>query len=204
MTRTIIAVVFFTIHASPFKARAAESCTTLRPGASPAAASTIGIFADARLAPEIAARALGAWSDCAAWAPELPRFTLGRSGTRDLFVVYDPAAIGAAERCGAFQGRTITLFSRTRNRHGSVVGCGSLTQNLIHELGHALGLADSPRSCNSFAMSKLDPNNRFHRRVQPAECRALEARWVPLPLPPVSPWTEPLEAPLVAAGVAYP
>ena len=58
-----------------------------------------------------------------------------------------------------------------------MVACGALGQNLMHELGHALGLADAPPSCDSFAMAKLNPRNVFHRRVRPVECQLVEARW---------------------------
>lgn len=97
-----------------------------------------------------------------------------------MFVEFDPSAIGPDEQCGRFAGRTITLFARTRTDAGSVVGCGSLEQNLMHELGHFLGLADAPAACDSFAMAKLNPRNVFHRRVQPVECRLVDRRWRPL------------------------
>ncbi len=163
---------------------AADDCSALRPDAHRAAALAIRLDVDPRLPIDVVEGAMDAWGVCTNQAREVPPFVIGERGTRELFVRFDPEAIGEGERCGSFQGREITLYTRTRNRQGSVVFCGSLTQNLIHELGHALGLADAPPSCSSFAMAKLGPNNRYHRAVRGPECRALAARWIRLPTAP--------------------
>ncbi len=161
-------------------APANAECSRLRPSAAPAAARTIGLFVDERLPRAAVKRAVRAWATCPSYGHGFPSFEVGLGGTRSLFVEFDPAAIGPDEQCGNFAGRTITLFARTRTYGGSVVACGALGQNLMHELGHALGLADAPPSCDSFAMAKLNPRNVFHRRVQPVECRLVEDRWRPL------------------------
>jgi len=174
-------VVFTMLATGMATAALSETCAALRPNLRPAAASTLGIFGDARVPEKVLERAVAAWSSCSSDSRRFPTLSIGRGGTRNLFVHFDPTAIGPHERCGEFSGRTITLFARTRTDSGAVVGCGSLSQNLIHELGHAFGLADAPRSCSSFSMAKLNPRNRFHRHVQPAECSLLLERWLPLP-----------------------
>ena len=179
LRRFLVAVVGVSVWAAP-GAIAAE-CVSLRPGLGPAAASSVGLFVDPRLPAHEVERAVDAWGVCSEPGGDFPPLRVGTAGTRDLFIRFDPAAIGLAERCGEFSGRTITLFSRTRASDGSVVRCGSLAQNLTHELGHALGLADAPRTCDSFAMAKLNPSNGFHRKVQPAECRWIGQRWQTLP-----------------------
>lgn len=176
-TLVVIALLWLPSIAAPL---AAEECSSLRSSASPAAASAIGLFVDARLPSAVVKRAIRAWAACPSYGGGFPSFVVGRGGTRSLYVEFDPAAIGPEEQCGRFSGRNITLFSRTRTRHGSVIGCGALALNLMHELGHALGLADAPRSCDGFAMAKLNPNNAFHRRVQSLECRLVDQRWLPL------------------------
>jgi hypothetical protein len=197
-----VLTIFAATHAASLPA--ADRCSTLRPDVGVAAAVTVGVFSDPRLPTAVVDRAVDAWSVCSSYAPDLPTLELGRSGTRDLFVEFDPEAIGSGERCGTFQGRTITIFALTRTRRGTIVSCGSLTRNLIHELGHALGLADAPTGCSSFAMAKLGPSNGVHRRVRAAECRALTARWVRLPEPPAAPWPSPNGALRVASSSAYP
>ncbi len=202
VTRTLIllSVVAAQLVMSPLFA---DRCSSLRPDARVAAAVTVGVFPDPRLPVAVMERAVAAWSVCSGPETEMPRLEIGRHGTRDLLVEFDPAAIGSDERCGSFQMRTITIFARTRTQHGNVVSCGSMIQNLTHELGHALGLADAPRSCSSFAMAKLGPNNGFHRRVRAAECQALSARWVQLPAPPPI-WTGVEGDSRVAASSVYP
>ncbi len=182
---------------------AAGECTRTRALDPPPMASSIGLFADPRLPAAVVRRAISAWSVCPAYGRDFPGLTVGRSGTRDLFVKFDPSAVGVDDACGRFSGREITLYARTRTRAGNIVGCGPLSQNLMHEIGHALGLADAPRSCDSFAMAKLNPRNRFHRRVQPSECRLLARRWI-VAGPALPAESRLMATPFGASGPGYP
>ena len=155
----------------------AGECVALNPSSRPTAAATIGLFPSADLPRAVVRRAVGAWSSCSRTPGDMPRLVVGEAGTRDLLVRFRAEAVGSDGRCGTFSGRTITLYGRTRSAGGQVRSCGSLAQNLTHELGHAFGLADAPASCDTFAMAKLNPSNRYHRRVQPGECELLRERW---------------------------
>lgn len=151
-------------------------CAGLREGAGGASGSSIGITVEGPLRESALERAIGAWAACAAYGSGFPSLRRGGVGTRQLRVRFDPDAVGDA-RCGAFSGRTITLYARMRSWRGSLVPCGSLWRNLAHELGHALGLRDAPPSCDTFMMAKINRHNGAHRAVQEPECRLLEERW---------------------------
>jgi hypothetical protein len=60
------------------------------------------------------------------------------------------------------------------------VPCGSLPQNLAHELGHVLGLGDIQNrgSCRTEIMGFVTPTSAYRRRVTPQECTAAGSRWL--------------------------
>jgi hypothetical protein len=82
-------------------------------------------------------------------------------------------------RCGSFRGNQIQVFRRARKRAGGVRSCGSLGQNLAHEIGHSFGLDDHPRDLHwqHHIMSRLHPGNLFSRRVDDSECDAVDVLW---------------------------
>ena len=58
--------------------------------------------------------------------------------------------------------------------------CGSLPQNLAHELGHVLGLGDLQNrgSCRTEIMGFVTPTSAYRRRVTRQECIAAGSRWL--------------------------
>ena len=133
--------------------------------------------------------ALAQWERCVNYAADFPRLFLlrdgdvdaveGRGATSVLEVVWVRSNSGD-ERCGAFRGRRLTLWSSARTASGTIRSCGSVALNLAHELGHALGLADSAEhdACDGTIMAALSARNLHRRTVSEEECRLAGRRWI--------------------------
>lgn len=146
--------------------------------------------------------AISLWSRCGNYRSDFPVFVAGVPGTRVIWIRRERQSF--SKTCGSFAGKRVVLYDVAMSRGGKRMACGSLAQNLAHELGHVLGLEDSPRvrPCESHIMAKLTLENRFRRRVQAPECRAAGARWRTVAegaLPPPLPET-PAELSSPAAG----
>ena len=79
----------------------------------------------------------------------------------------------------------IEVFRTVLDHNRRVLGCGSLAENLAHELGHLLDLADGGRDrvCQSSVMGslyawKLDSKRRRPRSVPLGACQAVSHRWL--------------------------
>ena len=102
-------------------------------------ADSIGlIFEDPALAP-VAETAVRSWSRCRNYGTGFPVFRVGERGTRTVLVRYVRGSDGLSRTCGEFRGGTVTLFATTVGPRGRRLPCGSLENNLAHELGHFLG-----------------------------------------------------------------
>lgn len=168
-------------------ASAAAQCTSVkplsspRPGAVGGLADSIGlILEDAALAP-VAEEAVRSWSRCRNYGTGFPAFRIGERGTRTVKIRYVRGSDGLSRTCGAFRGDTVTLYATTMGPRGRRLSCGSLEENLAHELGHVLGLRDCPdrRACDFHVMTYIElGTNRSGRAVQPEECQAVGQRWL--------------------------
>ena len=145
----------------------------------PAVAERIELVPSKRLPAKVLEKAVAAWGQCANYGSGFPSFVVGERGTRSLEIDYQPHVLGHG-RCGSFRGRTIRLHQIVMLSGGKLRSCGSLAQNLAHELGHALGLGNARRvrACRNSAMAAIDAGNAYTRRVTAEECQAVGQRWL--------------------------
>jgi hypothetical protein len=141
--------------------------------------SAISLVSDGSVDDGLIAQALTLWQACANYGDSFPVFRHGGSGSRTVRVgrqLYK----GVGLTCGTFNGSTIQLFDLYVDRAGELHPCGSLAQNLAHELGHALGLEDAPDEplCAGSIMSPLTHSNQASRRVSVAECVLVGQKWI--------------------------
>jgi hypothetical protein len=139
---------------------------------------SIGLTYDNRLPREVVQAAIDFWQDCSNYREDFPSLVNGGQGTRMIDVRYTKA--GPGQRCGSFSGSTVKLYDTARNGESQVARCGLLAQNLAHEIGHLLGLADAPdsRACQTSIMSRVHSGRFDQRQVTEAECRAVGKRWL--------------------------
>lgn len=154
------------------------SCTWLR-AESPALAESVALSANAALPPAVLEGAIALWSKCSNYGSGFPVFVAASEGAPSVHIEYLPTVVGA-NRCGSFAGRRIRLYRFVELPDGRIEICGSVTQNLAHELGHALGLPDAARrsSCSLHIMAGIETENAFSRIVNAEECQAAGQRWL--------------------------
>ncbi len=165
---------------------------------------TFGLVFDQEEARAVVEGAVRLWQGCSNQGGDFPRFLIGKPGIRPLYIRLQRHS--STDECGRFQGNEVVLFESAQTGSGRILSCGSLAMNLAHELGHALGLPDVPRSrrCRKGIMVKLEDGNLFSRAVTADECRAAGDRWTtlaegaelppPFPLPRRPTETRPLAA----------
>ena len=158
--------------------RSEAQCAHLRAGSRPAVADSIGLVAAKGTPNGLLEGAVESWRTCRQYGRDFPRFVVGATGTRTVEVEYVHGSSGARS-CGSFQRRKIKLFGSALDPSGRPRRCGDPATILAHELGHVLGLVDQygSGSCSSHIMSQTPPAGRDRRRVEPAECATVAARW---------------------------
>jgi hypothetical protein len=155
----------------------AESCATLKSD-TVMLADSIALRVASDLPPEVVSAAIEYWRRCANYEEGFPELIVAGVGTQILDIRY--AGSRGDSRCGDFRGRTITLYRWALLADGTRVRCGSLPQNLAHELGHALGLRDAREGaeCRRRIMSQINSSNRASRRVESSDCQVVGQRWL--------------------------
>lgn len=140
---------------------------------------TIGLLSNTYVPPQVIDDAVAYWSRCANYGFGFPSFVIGEEGTRNIYLEYHPSKVGE-KRCGEFKANSIVLYGRAVLVSGVESGCGSIAQNLAHELGHVLGLSDAPENsrCQDYVMSNLNGHNSFTRAVTIDECQAVGQHWM--------------------------
>lgn len=184
---TRVAAIQLVLFSTFFVASADAQCTSVkplgagRPGSVGGIADTIGLlFDDPALAP-IAGQAVRSWSTCRNYGTGFPAFRVGERGTRTIQVRYVRGSDGLTRTCGEFRGDTVVLYATTVGPRGRRIPCGSLAENLAHELGHVLGLRDCPdlRACDTHAMTYIEEGTNGHgRTVKAEECQLVGQRWL--------------------------
>jgi hypothetical protein len=180
---TVLAL-FQVLLAPPVWAESAASatgephCTALKPG-KPRHSESIGILYSPSVPRELVEGAVELWAGCEGYGTEFPPLLIGREGTQTIKVKLVKGG-STGPRCGSFVGRAIVLHAFARDSKGRLQSCGSRADGLAHELGHFLGLLDSPETagCRDHAMALVDVSERNRRAVKPEECRAVAERWV--------------------------
>ncbi len=135
-----------------------------------------------RIEPTVVDAAVAVWQSCAQYGAGFPSFVRREqqaAGQVGRSVQIAARKIGPGQRCGSFHGSQIVLYAFARDARGDVVPCGSMAQNLAHELGHVLGLSHAPSTpkCKPRIMATLDSLNADRRQITAEECRAVDRRW---------------------------
>lgn len=141
--------------------------------------AAVGLVADGSVPAEVVEEAIALWQGCANFGKGFPSVLAGERGIRTVDVQLLPHGNGGY-KCGTFRGRQIRLYGFFTDRNGRTRSCGSLAQNLAHELGHVLGLDDAPSgpTCQSTIMAPLSPANERRRQPSAAECSLVGQKWI--------------------------
>ena len=127
--------------------------------------------------------AAGMWDSCPGAGSSFPSIMSTGSGNVTVQVNFNSGscpisgcACGSTQRTlnsnGQLVSATITLYGKTNS--GQTCSSSAMPNTLAHEVGHTLGLANSP--CTGYIMSGSAPAGS--RTVQPDECSGVEGRWV--------------------------
>jgi hypothetical protein len=187
---------------------ASSSCVTALSTSPLFSPSAIQLVPDATVPPGMVAAAEAAWnsSSCNTNGTAFPVFTTAAiSGSRSVPVNYvNGINPNNSFTCGITGVTGITIYSQAKMPNGTTTSCGSgniQTQNLEHEMGHELDLADS--SCLGYIMSQVAfppqtgpiPPQPLPRAIQPSECAEANTMNItpaeqPPPTPPPAPPNE--------------
>jgi hypothetical protein len=156
---------------------------------------------DSSVPSDIVAPAMAAWdsSSCNSGGISFPQFTTSPvPGSRPVPISYVQGKNPFnGSSCGRTSNNGITLYTIANKPGGGTVSCGNtnvLIQNLEHELGHQLDLADS--NCAGYIMSQLAyppqtgpiPPQPIPRNIHPSECaEANHDNITPAEQPPPTP-----------------
>jgi len=143
--------------------------------------SSLGlVYEDATIRP-LVDEAIAYWEACDNYRQDFPYLVAQGRGTRTVNIRWVEGS-STSSKCGAFKGQEIVLYSHARTPSGREVPCGSLGQNLAHEIGHVLGLDHSSANdgCRRHIMSQIHVDNAWSRGVHPQECRAVGNKWTTL------------------------
>lgn len=143
--------------------------------------AAIGVFADAALPPGTVAEAIAIWQGCANYGRSFPELLDELPGSRNVTIAYDTRRTGVNRLCGTFIGGRIQLYATWTDESGQTHSCGSLAQNLAHELGHVLGLQDAPvadDTCRDNVMAAVAADGGAARRPTAQECQLVGQKWL--------------------------
>ena len=146
----------------------------------------IRLVYDRRLPPAVVAEGIEMWKGCPGYSTSFPALQTGEPGFRT--VEARLLLMGKNDICGTLSGSHITLYRWTRTADRRFVNCGSLAENLAHEIGHVLGLRDASDDslCDYYVMSRISRKNLGRRTVHGDECQAVSQLWMLQEESPVS------------------
>ncbi len=174
----ILLVLLISWTPSPIQAR--SPCIVLK-AQRPEIIGVIRLVTDGSLTFETIERAIGPWKECSDYGLGFPTFQLGgEDATRTIHVRSEVVATdGATNRCGLRRGNEIVVYRFALGPRHERLRCGPLVSSLTHELGHVLGLADTPAqmSCSTHVMSRIFGTS-YHRWVTEETCQAVSKHWI--------------------------
>ncbi len=147
--------------------------------------SDVFVQADSTVDAGKVSSALSMWNQCNGGAGgKAPTFgTSAPSGSSSYYTVsvtVQPLNAAGDGHCGTRSGNHITIYNFTEVG-GQQFPCGDAALTLAHELGHWLGLSDSPNcpDCSDNIMTWLYSNgaNLQGRSVQPEDCQKVDENW---------------------------
>lgn len=146
-------------------------------------ASSIGLVSSTVPGAELS-EAIGYWGDCSAAGTGFPSLSAG--GSADLMISVDLIQGRSDSQfgtCGLFQaqwnaqqqltGGSITIW--THDSQGRP--CLPVSDQIAHELGHVLGLANSSCSGRVMGPQIIEDGDPLRRIVGSEECSAVDGRW---------------------------
>lgn len=187
MTRTHRITLIFTLGTVIFSTTAwgGQQCpTTFKPGAPFMISSVIRLEVERGFPSDLLQEAIAFWENCPSYGSGFPRFVTGGEGDFVFSLRLEKNRFGGGY-CAYISGDEIVVFKTVRDANGKIRSCGSLAENLAHELGHLLDLEDAGRdpACQRHLMGslyswKLDSKKRKARGVHDEVCQVLDEHWL--------------------------
>ena len=181
-TILICATVATTIPNSGIAAR--RCLTTCKLGAPVKISSAIRLEVERGFPTDLLHEAIALWETCPTYGSGFPRFITEGEGDF-IYTLRFESKRPCGACCAYIRGDEITVFTSVRDAQGHIHSCGSLAENLAHELGHLLDLADAggDSACQTSVMGslstwKLDSKKRRPRSLHESVCQIVDDRWL--------------------------
>lgn len=172
-------LLIFALNLTPSAGAPAGGATcTATKATSGAHVETIGVHASLDVPAGTLQQAFEIWDHCRDFGFEMPEFSNGAMTSQRLVVRYHRAG-KIVGHCGMIQGSLVTVFAFAYDERGKAFSCGPPAVVLAHEIGHFLGLLDSPahRACRNHLMAAVPPHNAGERTVDREICAAVNTLW---------------------------
>ena len=139
--------------------------------------------------------AIGYWDNCGGYGTEIPEMIVGGTGGIPVHVTRLGGRSSQTNgRCGVSnvhtvggQVQSVDITIWTQQSNGT--NCAPRTDEIAHELGHALGLDDAGTGCAGHIMGTRSPGST--RTVAADDCEIADLTWeVPTSHPPPDPYCD--------------
>ena len=157
----------------------ASASDCIPPAAPPRLGDALGLEFENDVPDAVVEAAIEHWRVCPGYGTDFPAFVPRGEGLRSIRIRRaEPSDV--TSRCGTFRGDAIVLHDEALDPKGRLVACGSLAQNMAHELGHVLGLGDleDRARCRTHIMGVVTAAVAFGRMVSAEECVAAGTHWL--------------------------
>lgn len=159
----------------------ADACSPTKPTQSVTAGVSTIVIVTNGISNSVVDAAIQMWNSCVQVPLTMPAFSRGGTGEVTISVT-SSSGQSPSSGCGRsivstqggqLVGAEVTIYARA----GTGETCTRAPETLAHELGHVLGLADAPQTCDGRIMGPWDPDPQFMRAVTSEDCRVAAERF---------------------------